>query len=424
MRDMMSGRAAALTLLLLPAGAAAQDQTPPRLVDQVGLTGSLRAGYWSSTRNLDAEAPVGATMLWLKAARPVSDGIAYRVEGWLSARGPLDHGEASGELREAYLDVRRGRFDVRVGRQIIAWGRADGINPTDNVTGQDLTVLVPDEDDGRLGTTAVRAGYHFGDVSLTALWLPEFRPHRVPLPATPPGLALDRHATRWPGDQWAVRIEQTGRAVDWSASYMRGLDLAPDLGLRQRAGAPPAIQLAHHRIGVVGGDMAGNVGHIGLRAEGAYVRTEDATGRDPFTKNPYLFLVVGGDRTFREYLNLNVQYIYRRVFDRAPLPAGLSVLEQAIAAQQAVLNGETRAVQHGLSFRVSYKWFRETLEGECAAAGFVEPGGVTIRPKLTYAVSDHWKWLVGAELFRGERSALFGLLRPNSTAYVEARWSF
>ena len=71
----------------------------------------------------------------------------------------------TGELREAFVDVRLGRLDLRAGRQIIAWGRADGVNPTDNLSGQDLTLLVPDDDDRRLGTTAVRASYYVGDVS-------------------------------------------------------------------------------------------------------------------------------------------------------------------------------------------------------------------------------------------------------------------
>jgi hypothetical protein len=41
-----------------------------------------------------------------------------------------------------------------------------------------------------------------------------------------------------------------------------------------------------------------------------------------------------------------------------------------------------------------------------------------------YAVTDDWKAVLGAEVFRGEQSSLFGLLRPNSVGYVELRWSF
>jgi hypothetical protein len=85
-------------------------------------------------------------------------------------------------------------LDVRVGRQIVARGRADGVNPTDNLTGEDLTLLTPDDDDRRLGTTAVRASYYPGDISFTGFWLPEFRGHRFPLPPAP-GLTFAASAT-------------------------------------------------------------------------------------------------------------------------------------------------------------------------------------------------------------------------------------
>ena len=419
-----------LFVVMLPVRSAlAQDSTEktgPSLLQEAGVTGSVRVGYWSSTRNLDANDHIGAGMIWLKSTRQVSAPVSFLIEGWTALRGPAGDGDATGELREAFVDLRFGRLDVRAGRQIIAWGRADGLNPTDNLTGEDLTLLAPDDDDRRLGTTALRASYYLGDVSVAGFWLPEFRGHRFPLPPTP-GFTFVRDRPEWPGDQWALRVEQTGRAVDWSASYFRGRDLTPDLGVPLAAairGGETAIALSHHRIQVFGGDMAMNVGRIGLRAEGAYVDTEDGAGRDPFIKNPFLFVLVGGDRTFREYLNLNVQYLYRFVRgDRISRP-GLSPTEAGVAELQGILNSQATRVQHGASFRASYKWLRETLEGECAAAGFVGPDGLALRPKVTYTVTDHWKVLAGAEIYRGDSSSVFGLLRPNSTAFLEARWSF
>ncbi len=419
-----------LCALLLPAQLAlAQDsteKTDPSLLQEAGVTGSIRFGYWSSTRNMDPEDHLGAGMIWLKSTRQVSSRVSFLIEGWTALRGPAGNGNATGELREAFVDLRFGRLDVRAGRQIIAWGRADGLNPTDNLTGEDLTLLAPDDDDRRLATTAVRASYYLRDVSVAGLWLPEFRGHRFPLPAAP-GVAVVRDRPEWPGDQWALRVEQTGRAVDWSVSYFDGRDLTPDLGVRLSTAMPdsqPAIAVSHHRVQVLGADMAANLGRIGLRAEGAYVETEDGAGRDPFTKNPFLFVVVGGDRTFREYLNVNVQYLYRFVRGHRNGQAGLSPTEAGVAELQGILNSQVTRVQHGASFRVSYKWLRETLEGECAAAGFIGPDGLALRPKVTYTVTDHWKVLAGAEIYRGDSSSVFGLLRPNSTAFLEARWSF
>lgn len=418
-------------LLLWPATAAhAQEsatEQPPSALERAGVSGSVRVGYWSSTQDLDSEAPLGASMVWLKATRPLSERVSFLVEGWGALRGPIDDAKAAGEVREAFVDVRLGHLDVRVGRQILAWGRADGVNPTDNLTGEDLTLLVPDDDDRRLGTTAARASYYLGDVSVTGLWLPEFRGHRFPLPPPPAGLRFTPDAPEWPGDQWAVRVEQTGRAVDWSVSYFRGRDLSPDLGVqavRDGSGPVGTVRLSHHPLRIVGADMAASLGRFGLRAEGAYVDTEDSTGRDPYTKNPFVFLVVGSDRTLREHLNVNVQYLYRFVVGYRPPAEGVTDLDSAVATQQSILNSQMRRVQHGMSLRAEYKWLRDTLEAECATAGYFAPRGLSLRPKVAYAVSDSWKVLMGAELFRGESSSIFGLLRPNSTAYLEARWSF
>jgi hypothetical protein len=428
----------AIVLALAAAsGASAQDQnrehdrapqreTPPAAgpLERLGVTGAVRAGYWSSTRTLDAERHLGAGMLWLETTRRVSNRLSVRAAGWTALRGPLDDGELTGELREAFVDLSFGRLDVRAGRQIIAWGRADGLNPTDNLSGQDLTLLVPDDADRRLGATAVRASYYAGDVSFTGVWLPEFRGHAFALPAPPPGIEFVRDADRWPGDQWAVRVEQTGRAVDWSVSYFQGSDLAPDLGIAPDPAGGPRLRLSHHRVRVFGADMAATLGRFGLRAEGAYVRTDDPRGRDPFIKNPFVFVVAGADRTFGGRLNLNAQYLFRYVMDDAAAARTAGAFVSTVAREQAILNSQTRRVQQGISLRIGHTWLHDTLEVECAVAAFADPSGAAVRPKIVYAVTDHWKALLGADVIRGEAASLFGLLRPNSTAYLELRRSF
>lgn len=152
--------------------------------------------------------------------------------------------------------------------------------------------------------------------------------------------------------------------------------------------------------------------------------TEDSGGLDPFTKNPFLFIVTGVDRTFGGTMNLNVQYLFRYVLDNPAVFSESRDFAAVVATQQAILNSQTRRVQHGASFRLADKWRHDTLEAEIAAAAYVGPSGAALRPKLVYAVTDSWKVLAGAEILRGEASSVFGLLSGNSTGYVELRWSF
>ncbi len=412
----------AIVLLAFASPARAQTQTDvdpaPSVLEQIGATVTFRAGVWSSTRELDPDGPFGAGMLWGKIARPITSQLSVAGDGWVSLRGPFERGHARGELREAFVTYSSGPIEIRAGRQIIAWGRADGINPTDNLTGQDLTLLAPDDSDRRLGAAAVRVTYALGDITAMAIWLPEFRSNRIPVP---PMLGdLEASESEWGAKPFAFRVEQTGRAVDWAASVFHGRDLGPDLGVGQQA----VLSLSHHEVTVFGADAAGNVGRFGLRSEAAFVRTDDRDGMDPFVKNPYLSVVAGGDRTMREHLNVNVQYLYRYVAHFGSASPSESPFVNLVAASQAALSGQTRRHQHGASARVSYKWFHDTLEAEVAAAGYAEPRGGVLRPKVTYAISDRMKVLVGGEFYRGDPASIFGILRDNSGAYAEMRFSF
>ena len=53
-------------------------------------------------------------------------------------------------LREAYVNAYVGPFDFRIGHQVVVWGRADGWNPTDNITPKNMLIRSPIEDDRRL----------------------------------------------------------------------------------------------------------------------------------------------------------------------------------------------------------------------------------------------------------------------------------
>jgi hypothetical protein len=343
------------------------------------------------------------------------------AEGWTAVQGPGGRDRLRGELREAYVTATVGKWEIRAGRQIIAWGRADGVNPTDNLSGQDLTLLTPDDNDRRLGGTAARVSYYLGDLAVTAIWLPEFRPGRIPLPARPAGGADVPPTTQWQPAQWALRLGQTGHAVDWSVSAFSGRDPSPDLRAEDDV---PRVSLTYHRVRVLGADAAWNVGRYGLRTEAAYVDTADPNGADPFTKNPFFFAVTGGDRTFGERLNLNVQYILRVVRNFALSSPTNSPLMRFVASEEAAFSNQARDVQHGATLRLSDKWRNDTLEAEIAGVAYAAPRGIAVRPKASYAISDRLRVLAGADFYRGDASSLFGILRDNSGAYLEFRWSF
>ena len=410
-------RAAALVALAV---SAADAQEWWSAMKTLGVSASLRAGYWSSTRDLDAINPQFGAVAWLKSTGDVSPRLGWFAEGWAAMSGPPSETRTRVDAREVYVDVRLGRLDARIGRQIVSWGRADGINPTDNLTPRDFTILVPDDADRRLGTAGIRATWYQGSLALSALWLPEFRPNRVSLPPPPAGTTFREHFDRWPGETWALRGERTGGTIDWSVSFMRGGDLQPDLRVATSSDGTTIVNLRHNRVWVVGADAAMNAGRFGLRAEAGYTGTEDNEGRDPFTRNHNIFAVLGADRALGDRFNVNVQYLFRYIRDFNAEEEKAS----GVAIQGAILNSQVARVQHGATARLRHSWYNETLVAELASTAWFGPRGIAFLPKGTYAINDHWKLLLGGELYRGERRSILGLLRANSVVFTELRLEF
>ena len=122
------------------------------------VTALLRMDYFQSSNSLDGAENFVGTTLQVKALPRITEALDGKIE-WrgstLDLRDRHGYGPES-DLLEAYVTAHFGRADLRIGKQIIAWGRADGINPTDNLTPRNFVVLLPLEEDQRFGTTAIK----------------------------------------------------------------------------------------------------------------------------------------------------------------------------------------------------------------------------------------------------------------------------
>jgi hypothetical protein len=378
------------------------------------LTGAVRVDYFRSSKQLDGEKDFLAATAQLKALptfRPTLDG---KLELRLLSP-PLDKGgDLDLRVLEGYLTWHSPRIAVRLGRQIVAWGRADGINPTDNLTARDYVVLLPFEDDQRFGTTALKVdAFVTPDHTLTFFASPFFEPHRIPTPASVVRMLPARSVRK---TALGVRFNKVGETLDWSVSAYRGFNLLPTLRL-DRAGGP--IRARHERIQVYGADFARNFGRFGVRGELAYV---DTGKRSVLRSNVYL--VVGVDRTFLANLNVNVQYFRRQVRGFEETWTTGDPAERTVARQSAVLNAQQVRVADGITFRVGNKWLHDTLEVEIFGIVNLRAKDSFARPQLSYVVSDHWKVSIGYDWLRGAAGTQFGGQKSNRGGFAETRFSF
>ncbi|HWY25793.1 MAG TPA: hypothetical protein VNX47_12790, partial [Nevskia sp.] len=192
------------------------------------LETSARAAYWSSSRNLNDERNLTPLQAWARAGLTYPFGnaaIGFHGEGWIEYLPRGTAARVDGRDREAYAQLSAGPFEVRAGWQIFPWGRADAINPTDNLSPRQYSLLTRDMDDQRFGIPAVRATWFEGPVSVTAVWLAGFQPSVLPWPRDAP--AIRDLKPRQPTGQAAVRMEIVGDALEGSLSWFDGYDVLP-----------------------------------------------------------------------------------------------------------------------------------------------------------------------------------------------------
>ncbi len=183
-------------------------------------------------------------------------------------------------------------------------------------------------------------------VSLNLVWLAGFKPSDLPWPQDAPPVQDIKPSNS--AKQWAIKLDTVRDNYEGSLSYFDGYDVLPSAAFISAA-APNEIFLAHDRIKVLGGDFAAPVGRFVMRGEVAHTDTEAPQDGAVFSLRPQTYAVAGGEHTFGEYLNVNVQYYYRRV-DGSAVPSGQPAASETIGEQLAVNSQQFDRTDHGFTF--------------------------------------------------------------------------
>ncbi len=330
-------------------------------------------------------------------------------------------------LREAYMDLYFRSVDVRIGKQQVIWGKADGVFITDIVSPKDLReFLLPDFDEIRMGVTAVKVNYYLGDHTFALVWIPVFTPTRMP----------DENSIWRPNMEFIApvnfdysKVNVTGSlknsevlakyslmtsAVDIEVMAGTSWDDDPTMHITKNIN-PETGQLAgltvtpqHHRLDVFGGSFSATVGPTVLRGEtawygGKYFNTSDPAATGSVVSRDYLHYLAAVDYTIWD-INLSTQFIQQRILDY----------------DKAVLNSET---ENTMTFLARRDFLRETLTLEFFAYAGFEDDDMLLRPRIYYDLADGFELLLGANIFTGS-SGRFGQYNANDMGYFKVKYSF
>lgn len=332
-------------------------------------------------------------------------------------------------FRQAYMDVFFDDFDLRVGKQQIIWGKADGVFITDIISPKDFQeFLLPDFDEIRIGVTATNLNYYVGDHTLQLIWVPVFQPNEFPEPdslwafgqhtfpmtptwdtsssTVPANVENSQVFGRFSALTSVIDVElMAGYLVDANPTYHITRVVDPATGrLRELIVRPE-----HHRLSIVGGSFAKTVSGVVLRGEGAFYRgkrfrIEHPSFADGTIENDFLHYLVGFDYNILG-IDISGQFIQEAILDYHS-----ATLDEQYGSTVTLLMRE--------DFR------RETLSAELFVYYGLNEGDALVRPKLTYDLADGFEVLLGANIFTGPQRSAFGQFDSNDMIYAKVKYSF
>jgi hypothetical protein len=404
------------------------------------LTSEIRSGYG------EAALKIGA-----------SSGSRGRFHSELRFRNGFEYNDwiSDFSLREAYADLYLGNFELRAGQSIIAWGRADAFNPTNNLTPQDYFMRSPEPDDMRMGNFLVRGRYTLvPGLRLEAVWVPRYRysVYRFDLFDMPGYVRFSEsplpEATLKNGSL-AARLEFLFERFDGSLSWFSGYDPMPGIQPGDISQSPSEeviidMYARAFRQQTLGLDFSVGLGSSGVRGEAA-MRMPAVGYRDQvFVPQKDLRYVLEAETSFGDF-SLAAMYAGQYVFDFTEIPVQEGfpeidprqlqdpsiwpvvgpMMDRQVAAFNRIIFDQTGEVSHALALAPALDMFHGTGRMEVFGIYNFSTEEWSLMPKLTWEATDHLKLGVGGQYFEGPVNTRYELIAPVfNGGYLELKYSF
>jgi len=356
------------------------------------------------------------------------------------------------EFREAYVDIYgfvADDLDIRIGRQIIAWGTADALNPTNNLCPNDLEdIFVFGE---KLGVNAMNATYYFGDnLTVNTVFIPVFSPATLPTGEfsaafnspmdLPPGMILNglTNSISLPDNsieessQFGLKAATNILGFDISGSYFNGrsdLPIANQVtitALDMVGNINISTNLVYPTVQVLGMDFAGSIASVGVWGEAGLFSHKainmqtimpsatipgqiDTVITTALNDESYLKYVVGGDYTFRNGIYCNFQFLHGFLHERS--------------------NGE---LNDYFTFQLEKRFFDDRLKivpfgGALTINNWDDASnnyGFVFTPQMSYYPSDNVEIITTGYVLEGKDNTLFGSIKNLDEIQIMVKVSF
>ncbi len=358
------------------------------------------------------------------------------------------------QLREAYIKITgflSKNLDLKFGRQRIAWGTADKLNPTDNLNPYDFEDIL---DFGRhRGSDAISLDYYFNsNFSMHGVFIPFYKPANLPVgifsdilsetPELPNGLTLMGMSDTLMIPEYNLsesstagfKIKGLAAGFDFSLSYVWGRDGLPIpiyntfIPVDITGGIEINSQLSFARTHIFGIDLAGSLGGVGIWAEAAgflpdteIIMTTDLSALYPMSPVPviqdsvllkkelYTKFVIGADYHFSNGSYLNFQYMHGFIHERG---------------------NENLNDYFFLNYDI--KLFENKLMIRPIAGGFIVSDWEDVKnnysliyiPEISFMATDDAEISISSAVFEGKGSNIFSNFSDYNMFMLKIKYSF
>lgn len=376
-------------------------------------------------------------------------------------------------IREAYVDLYgflTDNLDIRVGRQRIAWGTADKLNPTDNINPWELEDFW---DFGRhTPTNSLQAKYYWNDFTFTAVFTPQFTPSilpdqswtaafmplspqemQIPLPGgnslhiVPSPITIAKSETlphrKLNAATYAFKVSKNISSYTVSAGWMRQhspMPMLTSLDIKgEISGVPPNSQtaemntlinatLSYPQRNVLTADFSGAIRSIGVWGEAALfmpqetILTTNVLIESPLgvvtphipdsivlSKKPYLKYTLGFDYTFPSNIYLNMQYVHGFFHEE-----GNANLKDYLAW---VFEWKSRNER----FKIAPINGMIQINGD---KNLKDTFSLFWIPEFSYKPVDNVDIIIGMHCIFADQKSPFYAVKENSDAYCKVKFSF
>ena len=333
------------------------------------------------------------------------------------------------ELREFYFDAYINDTFLRIGKQQIVWGQADGLKVLDVVNPQSFREFILDDvDNSRIPLWAVNAEFSLGNAqALQLIWIPDTTYHNIPdrgsayafsssrlIPQVPNGFNAvvnrsNKGSNTLADSDMGLRYSTFFDGWDITLNYLYHYNDLPVL-YREITRTTVTVNPEYERTHLIGSSLSNAFGGYILRSELGYSTNryhinQGLNDADGIAKTGDFSYVLGLDYGGFDDMFVSGQF-FQSILTRDP-------------------SGVTRdQVENTLTFLANRTFINETWKAEIQLLYSLNDNDGLFRPKLSHELASNINIWLGADVFYGNTDGLYGQFNDQDRVYVGLEWGF